>query len=98
MTSGDYQTELLEHDRYLTLAEVCTLCGASERIVIAMIREGIVEPEGKAPDSWRLNAVAVTRIRTAVRLQRDLGVNLPGAALALELLDELQTLRRRAHR
>ena len=29
----------------------------------------------------------------AWRLQRDLGVNLAGAALALQLLDEVQTLR-----
>jgi len=29
----------------------------------------------------------------ASRLQRDLGVNLAGAALALQLLDEIETLR-----
>jgi chaperone modulatory protein CbpM len=30
-----------------------------------------------------------------VRLQRDLGVNLAGAALAIDLLDQLDELRRR---
>jgi chaperone modulatory protein CbpM len=34
------------------------------------------------------------RVRTVVRLQRDLGVNLPGAALALELLDRIDELQR----
>jgi chaperone modulatory protein CbpM len=29
-----------------------------------------------------------------MRLQQDFGVNLPGAALALELLEELERLRR----
>ena len=34
------------------------------------------------------------RARTALRLQRDLEINLPGVALALELLEELDRLRR----
>jgi chaperone modulatory protein CbpM len=37
----------------------------------------------------------VRRVRTVVRLQRDLGVNLPGAALALELLERIEELQRR---
>ena len=37
------------------------------------------------------------RARTAIRLQRDLDINLAGAALVLELLDEIDTLRSRLH-
>jgi len=37
----------------------------------------------------------VKRVRTAVHLQRDLGVNLAGAALALELLDRIAELEHR---
>jgi hypothetical protein len=32
-------------------------------------------------------------VRRALRLQHDLELNLPGAALALELLDEIERLR-----
>lgn len=35
------------------------------------------------------------RALVALRLQEDLGVNLAGAALALQLLEELETLRSR---
>jgi len=35
-----------------------------------------------------------TRARIALRLERDLGINVPGVALALELLEELEQLRR----
>jgi chaperone modulatory protein CbpM len=38
------------------------------------------------------------RARVALRLQNDLDVNLAGAALALELLDELDELRARVQR
>jgi chaperone modulatory protein CbpM len=37
-------------------------------------------------------------VRCVIHLQRDLGVNLAGAALALDLLEELQQLRARISR
>jgi chaperone modulatory protein CbpM len=43
---------------------------------------------------WRFSGAALRRARIALRLERDLGVNLPGVALALDLLEELQRLRR----
>jgi chaperone modulatory protein CbpM len=42
--------------------------------------------------------VSVRRVRCALELKRDLGVNWAGAALALELLDELNSLRARLRR
>jgi len=38
---------------------------------------------------------ACTRARRALRLQRDLEIDLTGAALAVELLDEIESLRTR---
>lgn len=90
----EYTCEVIDSDSRYTLREVCELCGADERIVVAMIREGIVDPAGQGTE-LHVDGRALSRIRVAVRLQRDLGVNLPGAALALDLLDELETLRRR---
>jgi hypothetical protein len=43
---------------------------------------------------WRFHIGSVRRVRMVRRLQRDLGVNLPGAALALELLDRIAKLER----
>jgi len=42
---------------------------------------------------WRFTYTEIRRVQTAVRLQRDLRINLPGCALALDLLDELEELR-----
>jgi len=39
--------------------------------------------------------VAIKRILVACKLQHDLRVNLPGAALALDLLEEIEKLRSR---
>lgn len=87
-------TVLDEHFR-LTLVEVCRICKVSAEEVIALVNEGVVEVEGKEPSTWRFNALAFERLRIALRLERDLGVNLEGAALVIDLLEELNRLRGR---
>jgi len=82
-----------EHAR-LSLHDVCEICGIEESIVVEMVNEGIAEPLSYGSARWEFSGIAVTRLRVAYRLQRDLHVNLAGAALALELLEELETLRR----
>ena len=77
-----------------TLSELCSVCQLSEDIVVEIVAEGIVEPIGGAPNQWRFSGLALTRVQRVVRLQEDFGVNLPGAALALELLEEVERLRR----
>jgi len=47
------------------------------------------------PDDWAFTTISLRRVRVAYRLQRDLGVNLAGAALALDLLDQIAELRMR---
>jgi chaperone modulatory protein CbpM len=58
-----------------------------------MVREGIADPLDPQAGAWTFSGVAVTRIRTAHRLQQDLHVNLAGAALAIDLLEEIERLR-----
>ena len=77
-----------------TLGELCHTCTVHAEIVVEMVSEGILEPEGEAPAQWRFSGSALRRLRTALRLQQDLQINLAGAALVLELLDELHDLRR----
>jgi chaperone modulatory protein CbpM len=86
-------TVLDEHIR-VSLRELCGMCGVSTELIVEMVSEGIVEPEGGNPRHWQFTGVSIQRIQTAIRLQRDLKVNLAGAALALDLLEELAELRR----
>ena len=67
--------------------------GSTLEMVHEMIDEGVLIPEGTSPETWRFNALAIKRIQITLRLQNDLRVNLPGAALALDLLEELDELR-----
>jgi chaperone modulatory protein CbpM len=90
--------EVLEEEVELTLAELCRACGLPAEQVYALVEEGVIDPIGRSPAHWRFRGISVRRARCALRLERDLGVNFAGAALALDLLDELEMLRARAGR
>jgi chaperone modulatory protein CbpM len=79
----------------LSLAELSRACAAHAEWIMALINEGILEPSGVRRETWRFHASSLRRVRTVQRLQRDLGINLAGAALALDLLDEIADLRAR---
>jgi chaperone modulatory protein CbpM len=85
---------LLDDSVEFSLGEVCAACRATEELVVEIVAEGIVEPLGDERAQWRFTGVALMRVQRALRLQRDFGINLAGAALALDLLEELERLRR----
>jgi len=84
---------IFDESTRISLTEVCRFCRVDHHRIEEMIQEGVLTPAGSAPQEWRFSAQEVKRIQVTIRLQRDLGVNLPGAALALDLLDELEHLR-----
>jgi chaperone modulatory protein CbpM len=84
---------ILEDQTGLTLDDLCRACAAQAGMIHDLVGEGVLVPEGPAPDLWRFTGVHLHRARVAVRLQNDLGVNLAGAALALQLMDEVAQLR-----
>ena len=89
---------VLDEETPLTLAELSRSCGATEQWLVELVYEGVLEPQGQAQEEWRFTGSALIRARVAWRLTRDLSLNLPGVALALELLDEIQQLRQLAVR
>jgi chaperone modulatory protein CbpM len=92
--------QLIGEDTLITLNELCDYCMLRSEEVVTLVREGVLDPVADSLDwesagGWQFHISSVRRVRMVVRLQRDLGVNLPGAALALELLDRIEDLRRR---
>ncbi len=80
-------------DDSLTLGQLCRACGAHADWVISLVEESIIEPQGEEIRVWRFSGASLVRARSALRLQRDLGINLEGIALALDLMEELESLR-----
>lgn len=86
---------LLDDESEMSLSDLSRACRVNAEWIIALVEEGILEPIGEDAASWRFSAVSLIRVHTVIRLQRDLHINLSGAALALELLDEIDALRTR---
>ena len=86
---------ILEEQTQLTLADLCRACAVHAERIIELVDAGVLEPQGREPAHWRFGGASLLRARTALRLQRDLDIDLAGAALALELLDEIESLRTR---
>ncbi len=82
-----------DSDSVFTLNEICERCGVHAELVTEMIEYGIVTPIEPAQKRWQFSASALLRLHRAQRLRRDLDLNLPGLALSLELLDEIEKLR-----
>lgn len=81
----------------LTLEDLCRACAAQTDIIIELVSEGVIDnmamPLDMPPEHWRFTGLHLHRAKVALRLHRDLGVNFAGAALALDLMDELELLR-----
>lgn len=89
--------EIIDETVELSLNDLAQRCSVKTEFVVAMVYEGVLEPRGERPEEWYFGGQDLIRLRRALRLQQDLDVNLPGVALALELLDELEELRSRLH-
>ncbi len=91
-------TVVVEEHFFFTFAALCQACGADAELIHALVAEGLLQPEGQSADDWRFGGDALPQARKAVRLVRDLELNLPGVALVMELLDEIERLRSRLRR
>ncbi|MCX7163198.1 MAG: MerR family transcriptional regulator [Rhodocyclales bacterium] len=92
------QGPVVEEEVHLTLVELCQACSAEEEHVLAWVFEGALEPVGESPQDWRFTGDSLRRARLALRLTRDLEINPPGVALALDLLDDIALLRAKLQR
>jgi chaperone modulatory protein CbpM len=90
---------LLDDEISFTLAELCKVCDVHAEKLLDMVQEGLIEPQGNVREitqmHWRFSAHALQRVQVALRLERDLNINLEGVAMVLDLLDEVHDLRDR---
>ena len=69
-----------------TLREICEHGECHAEFVIKLVDYGIIAPVKEVPEArqWQFDVAALSRLRKAQRLQRDLKMNLPGLAMSLE--------------
>jgi chaperone modulatory protein CbpM len=84
---------LFDRSVILSVKDLSRMCNVDERHIVEFVEEGVLSVV-EISSEWRFTGDALRRARLAVRLQRDLELNLAGVALALDLIEELQQLRR----
>lgn len=85
--------EVLNRELELETGDLSRLCGVSREAIVEWIEEGVVEPLDS--ERRRFSGHQIRRLRTAGRLQRDFELDAPTLPLVLDLLEEVEQLRRR---
>ncbi len=87
MDSRALVAECLDRNRLFEAEEFLQAARLSAEVMERLLEEGILQP-----DEGGFHGEALCRARKAIRLHDQLGINWPGVALALDLLDRIATL------
>jgi chaperone modulatory protein CbpM len=93
--SPSVTSEVVEQGTLCTFHELCISCHVDPDWVAELVEQGAIEAVGRTRLEWQFTTFSLLRVAKAKRLERDLGLNLPGIALALDLLDQLDEMRAR---
>ena len=77
----------------LNIYELCDSTQISYKLILKIVEYGIIEQTEIEPDSWKFDSDMIPTINKALRLRRDLNLNWSGVALAISLINEVETLR-----
>lgn len=86
------ECQVVEEDIHLTLFELCQATHASEETITSLVLEGVLEPIGQQPQEWQFSGPSLRRAKLAQHLTEDMEINTPGIALAMDLLERIETL------
>jgi chaperone modulatory protein CbpM len=86
---------VVENEIHMSIVELSHASRTPQEMIMSWVTEGVLSPSGSSPEDWRFGGDSLRRAKTAAHLTHDLELNVPGVALALELLDEIAELRTR---
>jgi chaperone modulatory protein CbpM len=80
--------QLIDETVAIQVDDFCTRLRIEREWIVELVELGAIEPRGgDAPESWCFALSDVPRVRAMARLVQDLGVNLAGAALIVEMVE-----------
>lgn len=74
--------------------ELCHVLQTEPDFVVELVELQVLTPQGTSRIEWRFDSYNFKRAKTAASFYHDLEVNLNGIALALDLLDEIERLKK----
>ncbi len=92
MTTQIIEAVVYDEQFTLTLVELSKACRVHAEWIIELVDEGIIDPLKKDAIHYHFSASCLKQALAVKHLQRDLGINLAGAALVLDLKKEIDNL------
>jgi MerR family transcriptional regulator, heat shock protein HspR len=90
-----YEIVLHRRERdYVTLERLAASAGLHPTLVERFVEFGLLDPVEWAGTELFFDVAAVMRLRLIERLRRDIGLNLAGVSVVLDMLDRLCALQR----
>lgn len=90
---GQHDSEIIDEQSMLDLEHFAQVCGQSQEWVLELLEYDIL-PVRSQQSSYQFLGEDVARARKAYRLQRDFNASLSAVAIMLDLIDEVQHLRK----
>jgi chaperone modulatory protein CbpM len=82
-----------DDDDWLRVDEICARLCIEQQWIVEMVELGALDPRGGLdPAAWVFPRRELPRVFAMARLVTDLGVNLTGAAIIVELVEERRRL------
>src|SRR3979490_3423778 len=85
---------IFEESALLTVKDLSRICGVDERHIREFVEEADITVGEVTAAEWHFAGAALRRARLALRLERDLEINMERRCLRVDLMEELERLRR----
>ncbi|MFO8126724.1 chaperone modulator CbpM [Yoonia sp.] len=95
MKKAEHRSSRTDVVETLTLSELTMFCDTTADWLVALVDHGVVTPVTPIAPEWEFTPPHIARARKAARLMRDLGLNVAGVALVLDLIEERDALARK---
>ncbi len=87
------RAQFFDDDDCLQIEEICSRLCVEQQWIVDMVEIGALDPRGGLePSGWAFPRRQLPRVLALTRLVTDLGVNLTGAAIILDLVEERRRL------
>ncbi|WP_317932162.1 chaperone modulator CbpM [Halioxenophilus sp. WMMB6] len=83
---------------YFSLEQFSQQVPLAPEHIVEIVHLGIVEPAGREQRNWQFDIDMLATARQAWRLHRQLEIDWPGVALAMQLLQQIDDLKRENER
>ena len=85
-------------DASLTLEELCSVCALERDWLVLRVREGLIPATEVGASEWRFTTTTLARVRRMREIERTYDAAPELAALAADMLEEIDRLRARLRR